>query len=328
MRRVVIFSHTDLDGVGGVIISRAYASSSGYASEYYQCSYSDINDRVQRVLDAYEPSELDSILISDISVDESTAEVLDGFYKDGVNVILRDHHGTASWLNRYKWAEVHETDKYGVPRCGTYWMAQVFPDIYHKMSTFVSTVNDWDCWLWKENGSTEARDLNALHSVMGSKAFIEYIERLYSKGWVDSRSDLFTDYTRAVVNTQRDIVNKMSYKAEKSLWKCELSLDGKRYTAGIVFASYGISDVADYVLGEHDEIDILMLFNLPRFVSLRSRRDDIDLGEVARAITGNGGGHPQSAGAVIDQKQFKDGFSRMFRALGKEVHMDNLELER
>ncbi len=65
-----------------------------------------------------------------------------------------------------------------------------------------------------------------------------------------------------------------------------------------------IGDIADKILTNHPELDILMIMSFPRSISLRTQKQlDIPLGDLAKLLTGSGGGHPRSAGATISKRK-------------------------
>ena len=331
MDNAIIFSHNDLDGVGVVAVCLDWCKLHSIKHEYYMCGYNNIDSTVVQVLSAYDPAEgrvPRYILIGDISVSRDTARLLQSYYEAGTRIVLRDHHVSASWLNMYDWAAVYERDGYGTPRCGTYWMYnELYPGTVWK--PFIDTVNAWDTWTWKQDNNIAARRLNALYSVLGASQFLEYMNRQVADARA-SRSTLrlFSDTAQAIVDTEQAITMKMARACEHSMYLADLTYREHTYTTGIVYANRAISDIAEYILSGHPEIDILMLVSMPSSISLRCTHDlEVPLAEIARALTGQGGGHPQSAGAVINPQQFKAGFSRLFRALGKEVSMDNLELK-
>ena len=117
MNKIVIIYHTDLDGYGVKVVSRIYANQKGYdekdiiyiRADYYKNENSNkklfIDDLIDEQIKDYE-NEIDEIILGDISVkSEETAEYLNELSKTK-KVILRDHHDTATWMNKYEWAKL------------------------------------------------------------------------------------------------------------------------------------------------------------------------------------------------------------------------------
>lgn len=321
MKKIYIFGHNDLDGVGVQIIGRMYAEMKGLPFEIHKCNYQEINKEVMDCLKENRYRDIEEILVGDISVNSVAAPVLDQAYQMGVPVMLRDHHATAEWLNKYEWAYVAEKDKNGIPFCGTYLLAKEFPDIFNRMKVFIETVDSWDTWKWKATNNKYAKDLNALYKILGTKAFTEYILNL-DMSEVSQPEDLFTDYARTLVDAHEMLALKTARSCEESMWVSTMKFRAPHQrkkvelTAGVVFCNNDISEVADYILDKHPELDFIMIGNLPRAFSFRTQKQlPIPLGEIANQVTGSGGGHPFSAGAVIHADNFQKGFYKFLQSM-------------
>lgn len=327
MDNAIIFSHTDLDGVGVVAVCLDWCQVHSISHEYYMCSYDNIDSTIEQVLSSYDPEQgrvPRYILIGDISVSRSTATLLQSYYEAGTHIVLRDHHESASWLNMYDWAAVYEHDGYGALRCGTYWMYnELYPGTVWK--PFIDTVNAWDTWTWKQDNNLAAKRLNSLYSVMGATQFLSYIHSQVANARADrSTLRLFSDRAQAIVDTEQAITQRMARACEHSMYLADLTYRGHSYATGIVFANRAISDIAEYILSRHSEIDILMLVSMPSSISLRCTHDlDVPLGEIARALTGSGGGHPQAAGSQLQGGQAVSIMALSSGILGSQVRLSN-----
>lgn len=328
-KKVYVFGHNDLDGVGVQILGRMYAEYMGYEAEVHQCTYTTINDEVMQMMKEVHASQIHTIIIGDISVNQATGHYLDSYCKTNhLPVILRDHHATAEHLNQYEWAEVHEKDTKGVLRCGTYWLweylMEVAPEAFAKMETFVKVVDSWDTWKWKtDNIGIYAKYLNALHKIQGAKKFTDYIMNLDMKH-VYKPAELFDTYSEILVKTHEEIALHTARSCEESLWVTQIGFKKPHknrrvfFTVGIVFCNNDISEVADYILTKHPELDFIMIGNLPKAFSLRTQKTlPIALGDIAEMLTGSGGGHPFSAGATVTVNQFQKGFYEFMNSLSK-----------
>ena len=65
------------------------------------------------------------------------------------------------------------------------------------------------------------------------------------------------------------------------------------YRTGLVFADREISLMAEYVFQRHPNLDIVAVCYMPAGISLRTRRDDINLTEICRKR--GGGGHQKAS---------------------------------
>lgn len=302
-KKVLVFHHSDLDGMGVKFIGIKVALSKGLPYETYNCNYHTVNTLVFKNV-RRQLKNIDTIIIGDISIDDEMAEILDEWKENyGFNLILRDHHATAEYLNKYSWAYVHEFDEDGVPWCGTYLLAKEFPEIQKDWEVFIKTVDDWDTWKWTKNQNHYAKDLDSLFQTLGEEEFTKYMFSVLDKCPTYSE-ELFTDWADTMIQANNMMIEKIAKSCEKHMMTTTLDVKGYSYSCGIVFCNTQISEVAEFLLSRHDEIDILMLIGFPRGISFRSKKNlEISLGDVAKYTTGAGGGHPQSAGAVISAKQ-------------------------
>ena len=321
-KRIIIFHHSDLDGMGVKILSILLAKYKGLDYETHKCNYHDIDQIVEKSLSEASFDEVAEIIVGDISVGESGAHLLEYWDAHGVPVRLRDHHATAEWLNKFPWAKVTETIE-EVQRCGT-WLLHMEPEfgaIYnYPMKYFVTEVGNWDTWKWKSLNDNYASQLNALFQILGENDFTDYMLELFDNyekdkedNWMSGAAGLFTDYANALIDAHNRSVRKIAHNCESSMWTMKLQFPkkDKHYNTGIVFVTHDISDIADIILMNHPEIDILMLVGYPRNISFRTQKNlDIPLGDVAKLMTGSGGGHPMAAGSVISAKQFKKLFEK------------------
>ena len=105
--RVKLFTHTDLDGIGCAVL--AYLSFGYENVDVEQCNYDDIDDYVEAFMeDDGLYRSYDKIFITDISVSDSVANMIDILDRVDRRVQLFDHHGTALFLNKYDWCMIKE----------------------------------------------------------------------------------------------------------------------------------------------------------------------------------------------------------------------------
>lgn len=152
MKRFINITHTDTDGIGCGVICGLFAKRYGMELERHYCGYGQVTDAVKAVIDEVSDHPKDHniamLIISDISVKEDTNVhvLLDRMVKahSEITVMLLDHHGTAEWLNKFEWAEVHEYDRNGVKRCGTYWVYQFLSEYFEDYKTQrMKELNEW-----------------------------------------------------------------------------------------------------------------------------------------------------------------------------------------
>lgn len=330
--RALIFHHTDLDGIGVKIVGSVAATRLGYKEiETFKCDYHSINPIVLKRLQTSDISDVGLIIIADISVNDTVAEFINNEIVGNCNiqVVLRDHHATAEYLNKYDWAEVHEVID-GVTRCGTWQLAKAFPNQITDMDLFLTLVDDWDTWKWVENSNEAAKKLNALFQVVGEEKFTEYMMKGYAPKFSMLKEDwMFDTWANSMIEAQQMFIEKIAKKCEESLWTSTMLVKNREYNTGIVFCNNDISDVAEFILSKHKELDILMIVGMPRNISFRTKKQlDIPLGDVAKIMTGSGGGHPQAAGCGISKNQFCKFFTSFNKILNNgSIKINNLVLD-
>lgn len=128
------------------------------------------------------------IFITDISVSDSVANMIDILDRVDRRVQLFDHHGTALFLNKYDWCMIKE-DIY-LPNifktCGTelfcvyaLWPEYLniyTPDVRGKIIQFVDIVRNYDTWRWKEldDKGLISKQMNDLFHIYGREKFIDW----------------------------------------------------------------------------------------------------------------------------------------------------------
>lgn len=264
-----LFTHDDLDGVGCAVIAHL-AFPKDLAVTY--CSYKTINQEINSFLDS---APLDAhILISDISVDEETASLLDSF-----NVRMYDHHPIK--VHR-PWMTVDTS----VTQCGTSLLAAaLLPDMSDAVRTFVDAVCLFDTWRFEKGVNSFPERLNTLHSILGHRGFVEMTVQALSQ------NEPFTipHYFELAINNSFAERDRYFERKEKAM----VVTNFEGYKTGLVFADREISLMAEYVFQRHPDLDIVAVCYMPAGISLRTRRDDINLTEICRKR--GGGGHQKAS---------------------------------
>ena len=264
-----LFTHNDLDGVGCAVI--AHLAFPSWLSVKY-CSYKTINDDVNAFLDTA-PADA-QIIISDISVDEPTASRLDNF-----NVRLYDHH-PIKVLRPWMTVDTSPT------QCGTSLLAAaLLPDMSDAVREFVDAVCLYDTWRFEKGVGSFSERLNALLTLLGPRAFVEMVVSALSD---DEPFTIPYFFEMAIAHSFEERDN---YFEKKEQAMVTTTFEG--HTVGLVFADREISLMAEYVFQRHPDLDIVAVCYMPTGVSLRTRRDDINLTELCRAR--GGGGHQKAA---------------------------------
>ena len=301
------FSHSDLDGIGAIVLSlRAFGAEN---VDYEICENSNANQKIWEFADQYamgEVPEYDMIVITDLPINAFEASVLDGLRRNyDANIVHLDHHDApwmmnqqhgATFFSMYDWSTIvkeKERDGETVKVCGTsLWydklveMNVIDPT---DLNTFLfsETVRSWDTWEWARTENTFPRDLNTVFQLLGKEKFLERFSK-------DINLTLRYE-EKLLLEAEQARVDR--YTAEKLL-QVKKYQTGSGLTAAVVYAEQYISNLGHLVCKVYPDVDLALIIDPGKgTVSLRSEKKEIDLGELARRI--GGGGREDTAGAPL-----------------------------
>ncbi|MCS1350358.1 DHHA1 domain-containing protein [Mechercharimyces sp. CAU 1602] len=288
-KKVKLFTHTDLDGVGCAIVCRSFFGVDNVNVDY--CDYNEINTKVTNFLNEG-TDEYDAIFITDISVAEEVAEKINDTAAD--KIMLIDHHATALWLNKYDWATVIVKGIKG-KESGTSlfneWLQVHMSNIRTNpmLSEFAELVRRYDTWEWKTRyGVLKPKKMNDLLYIIGRERFVarphefEYFTTNFS-----ANEELLLEL---------EAEKESAYIEKKKSEVRRLVVEG--FTVGIVFADRYLSSLGEEIAKVNEDIDIVAMVNPPKAVSFRTVKSDIHLGEFAQKF--GGGGHAKAAGCSLN----------------------------
>lgn len=293
---IKLFTHTDLDGIGCAILAKL---AFGEEVEIEYCDYDNINEKVKYYLNTNDDS-LSYIYITDISVNEETAKMLD---KRGGTCLL-DHHPTALELNKYRWCKVMIEDLNGLKTSGTkmlyHWLGingylNEELENNESLDKFAELVRDYDTWRWSILGEDGfiCKQINDLLYLYGRDKFITWcISEIHD--------DVFPKLCVAdelVLELKQKEIDK--YVEEKDKTMVISPMCG--HVCGFVFAEKYFSELGSRLCTTHPEIDFIAMIDMDGTVSYRTVKDNIDLGKDVAKLFG-GGGHPKAAGSQFSEE--------------------------
>lgn len=147
------------------------------------------------------------------------------------------------------------------------------------LDDFVEAVRDYDLYFLELPVSQQ---LNSLLGVLGRERFVER--------FTQNASPILTEQEKFLLEVEQERIRR--YVEDTKLVQVGTK-DGLTY--GVVYAEQNINNLADHILGTRSDLDYLAIWNWRgQTVSLRTKKDHVDVSAVARKH--GGGGHPKAAG--------------------------------
>lgn len=322
--RIRLFSHTDLDGISCNVLANIFFGQENVVATNH--NYDEID---KAVLDFFRSEELqtyDYVFITDLSVSDETAEIIDGYIKSGrvqPQIILLDHHKSAERLNKYNWCTVKETiscDERVEPTCGTelFWMwftskkfiSSGYDSFY--ISVFVQMVLDWDTWLWKtdpDSWGVKSKELNDLFYIFGKEEFVGWAESKLKAKAQYSLDDGWSCTEQILLDNRKKEIE--TYIKQKNSSLISYFIEAANCYVGVTFADRFVSELGNRLCELHPELDCIAVVNMSSgIVSLRSVREDTDVSEIAKIF--GGGGHIHASGFTFKKNLTKDTITKIF----------------
>lgn len=327
--KVKLFTHTDLDGVGcAVVAAEAFGK---YNVDITYCDYDKIDSKVSNFLSSISMNDYDLVLITDISVNEAIAEIIDQtinsttYYSDvdmmPRKLILLDHHATASWLNKYWWATVTpiKSIEY-IPPAKLVGESITLSEFFAQSGKIEGT---------KTAGTSMLYDFCMSNGYLGSLhdkslgIFAETVRRWDTWDWINvyggeelpktlnsylyligrdrffdrftnNNSIQFADGEKLVLELEAERIKTYIEKVSRGVQKLNIS----GYNVGLVFAEQYQSELGNAIAKDNPDIDFAVIVNLGgKTVSYRGVKPEFDLGDIVKPL--GGGGHPPAAGSKI-----------------------------
>jgi oligoribonuclease NrnB/cAMP/cGMP phosphodiesterase (DHH superfamily) len=314
--KIKLFTHTDLDGVGCAVVANVAFGAENVSVEY--CDYNQINDKIKYFLwNEVKANDYDRIFITDISVDEETAEFINNHPLGKQRKIqLVDHHATALWLaEKYEWCEVRTEESNLFPHpitndkrekvlsSGTslfykFLRNKHLPNIQSNktLKWFAERVRSYDCWEWSNVfNDNHPKKLNDLLYIVGREKFVERFS-------IDPLP-AFNETESTILEIEEHRINKYIWYKKKDVKKTVWKVGAEEYNIAYVFAEQNISLLGNAIAEEYgNDVDFVVIINVSsNSISLRGIHSDIDLGRDVAKYYG-GGGHPKASGFSINEQ--------------------------
>lgn len=286
---VLVISHiADADGMGSIILGKKFYGD----IDYILCETRDLVEVFKDDFSSYKV-----VYVCDLPISKDAINVIEENLYLKEHIKHFDHHESmVSDDNPDYINEVIKLD--GIGTSGTYLFykylcsldKKIDKEFYH---TFVEAVRAYDIWDFNGNFKLGKR-ITSLFGILGIDLFIKTIISLD-----DTKDFILPDIYEELIDN--DEIKMMDYidKVSKNLCVCDY--DNKKM-AVLINEQYR-SILGNEVCKRKPDVDFALIINFERMsCSLRTTRDDIDLGHIASCFHHNGGGHLKSAGFAIDKE--------------------------
>ncbi|CDQ41891.1 DHH family phosphoesterase [Virgibacillus salexigens] len=297
--KVKLFTHTDLDGVSCALLAKLTFE----AIDIVYCDYHDVDDSIQDFILSDNLLQFDRVFITDINVNEATAEMIEALDLSNKFQLL-DHHSSADWLNKYEWALVNEYYSDITQTCGTSMLYDYIHnsnDLFYQLlascnqkiiEQYIELVRRYDTWEWQTIfNDYEAKSLNDLFYIYGRDRFIsKFMDKLRLTNVFD-----FSDNEKMILDLEQDKIQNYINKMEDTIAPFPIG----KFKGGFLFAEQYISELGNALHQRNPFYDFIAIINLPsRKVSYRTIHNHIDLGKDIASHFG-GGGRAKTAGSEL-----------------------------
>ena len=287
--RIILITHTDLDGASCIFAFKELYKDYHGQLEYYCCNPDKSDKTFEKVINKY-PLEIHKVIFADMCIrDVNTLSLIS---KYNITVEVYDHHISAeNFMRAHKLPSTLSCVFTTNEKCGALNLYEnnidgIKPN-NKDLETFLMYVNDHDLFIRKYKTSD---DYNLYFDALGMDRFI-------SRGYGSlSDSELYAIDVLKIkeqeyINTKIKHLNVIEFSG-KSL-------------AVVIADDCPTSMLAENMRIKEIDCDGLAVINLNSgLVSLRSIRDSFNCAKFARKMSKFGGGHEKASGFPLDQKVF------------------------
>ena len=301
--KYLLITHTDLDGISPVILLKLYNQKFDFHSIEIFDIETFLKEKLKEDLSIYE-----KIYITDLSLSEKCHKIIDeSDYKD--KVFIFDHHSSHLFAREYKNVTID------IDECGTSvfynYLEKEYGKINNGVSEYVNHVKDIDIWTWEKNNNRDAVRLNNLFLLFGKELFIE---QMYEK-LIDSENFYFNKLELSFIESEEKRIKEYLILKEKEIYMINY-LNKK---AIVIYANKHKSELGSHLATKYPNVDYVILINAAGGISFRTKKENIDLTEIAGII--GGGGHKKASGAKFPKEMQEKIILELFK--GSDIIDEN-----
>lgn len=291
-KKLIISHIADVDGVSALILAQLHYGD----IDYCLVEFSELEGLLKKIIENGTYKNYDEIYVTDVSFRHGSLELIDSNEDLKKKIRHFDHHmSEIDAAKKYSFVnEVKEID--GNAMCGTTLFYNHIKDSFKYKSEYLDkylkAVCDYDtggpfC------GNQYGVDLTTLISIIGIDAFIKKI----SAG-IKFKKDPMNEEDYSLIEQEHQKEKDYINLCDKNLIR--IKLDG--YNVGVVISELYRSSVGSALSKKYiDELDFILIPNFMRMqYSFRTIRDDVNVGQIAKSYSIEGGGNPKAAGMPIN----------------------------
>ena len=246
------------------------------------------------------------IYISDLSIQENIARLIDSSPELRKRILNFDHHCINYDTKKFEF--VHSVcEKNGIKNSGTSLFYEYLLRKYpydaiinsKKIRGFVEAIRSYDNFEHVISGDFTGKYLGYLLCCMGISKYVSRFEKVLSEE---------TDKDLSFSKTENEIILNFERREERYINECDKNLIRiriRRHMVGVSLSNKFKSSVGYELSRRHkSELDYIMIFdpNIRSF-SLRTA-NELDLSKIVREISGAGGGLKQAAGGPFNEQSY------------------------
>lgn len=306
--KILLLTHTDMDGANIVVMNQMFNN-----VDVKNCSNNNMSYLIKK--NVCDNNDYDTILVVDISCNEEDAAIINA-NPNKRKLILLDHHETALNLNKYSWAMVEPNiieDSFrasyykgieGGHSSGTSLLYDFLDYQGHTervknkelLEEYVNNVAMYDTWDWNDlfDKKEEPKELEDTFEMYGIDMFQRLMSEKISKGekLVDIEEKTLLEEFKV---KEQEYVDQVSKEFKEGV----ININGKDYTFLMGVCDSHLGPIFEKMKESYDGYDLYFI-NYGSGLSLRTSRDDINVGKLISKF--GGGGHPGAGGIRVDKE--------------------------
>lgn len=321
--KIYHLSHTDLDGYGCQMVTNHFFKNIEFLNSNYG---KEINERINQIINSIANNDIDNnlILITDLNLTIEQAKELEGKVKTNqkdVRLLLLDHHKSGQdSANEYEWYYLDHT------RSATKITYDFFSSIMgenKELSKLTNVINAVDIWLDDDKEFelgkvclgliSAAREINRIMFPKENSAYMFNILKNIQPYFNKENPHIVLD--EAIHSIKKEFFRiKEDDTLSNLVSTCNVNMLTKNrdlmtvnygeYKGILTYNIGNVSIIGNDFLKANPDYDFFMDITSRKTISLRAD-GNLDVSKMAARI-GNGGGHPNASGGLLNS--FKDSF--------------------